>query len=445
MRRHIFFIAMISMAMINTSHTYNIKRGPQVIKDLITEIQTVSGLENQREAIIQWVKKHPGLTFPLVEGQNVYFVYADINKGKSPVEKVSLAYSGNDFKKNTLFLDHIKNTPLFIRSLKLATPSDTGYEYYLLRNGKTVKSIDPLNGAVHTGTKVRNGIIDPRSSQGYLLQLDAPRPQKIYKKRKVWIYLPPRYYQETNKTYPVLYMQDGQNLWSGKSMPYGGWQVKESADKLIQSGKIKPVIIVGVENSSERNLEYVGFSTFYKMKEQDFYNKFPKAESGFKNGREKSALFTRYYIDILLPWIETQFRIDRDKESRTIAGSSFGAGVSLHLAFKHPELFSGIGSLSGGSYPLEHPRYYTRPFDAFPYMIDLELPSRPQYRIFLHCGDRDLDADFLIETRRMYSALLKRGWIEGKDLMYIEDKNKGHNEKTWAQQMDNLLLYFYSK
>lgn len=52
---------------------------------------------------------------------------------------------------------------------------------------------------------------------------------------------------------------------------------------------------------------------------------------------------------------------------------------------------------------------------------------------------------FVEETEKMYNELKKRGWVEGKDLYYLISTNKGHNERTWAEQVPEMLLFFFSR
>ena len=74
--------------------------------------------------------------------------------------------------------------------------------------------------------------------------------------RRIWVYLPPRYTFETERRYPVLYLQDGQNVFDGATAFIAGreWEVDEAAERLIARNEIEPLIVVAVDNGGERRI-----------------------------------------------------------------------------------------------------------------------------------------------------------------------------------------------
>ena len=74
--------------------------------------------------------------------------------------------------------------------------------------------------------------------------------QILNNSRDIVVYLPPDYDAGVNRRYPVLYMQDGQNLFNEQTSFAGvSWKADETAQSLLLAGKIKPLIIVGIYNS----------------------------------------------------------------------------------------------------------------------------------------------------------------------------------------------------
>lgn len=69
--------------------------------------------------------------------------------------------------------------------------------------------------------------------------------------RNIYVYLPKAYFSKKNKDtkFPVLYMFDGQNIWDKETLPWKGWKVETSLEKLVKAKKIKPCIIVGISNN----------------------------------------------------------------------------------------------------------------------------------------------------------------------------------------------------
>lgn len=83
----------------------------------------------------------------------------------------------------------------------------------------------------------------------------SPISSKILKNsRKLSIYYPPSYYDNTFKQYEVLLMHDGQNLFDPSKAAFGtAWMCQNAANNLIGQGKINEVIIVGIWNTNNRN------------------------------------------------------------------------------------------------------------------------------------------------------------------------------------------------
>lgn len=417
-------------------------RMPVSLSEALDQVAAQPDRESQQKAWQEWLQAHPEKIIPCLDKGQVYFIYADMNQPERSLSAVEVEIYKGSRLSSTLPLKPWKNSIIYTVQVPWPQPGDMGYQYQVYRDGKRRKAIDPLNHAINLRAGKKAAVIDPDSSQGTLLMLDAPRSSQGLKKRDAWVYLPPGYFKETNRSYPVLYLQDGQNLWDHASLPFGGWKIDTTADRLIQEGKIQPFIAVGIENSADRAFEYVGFSILYQMDKDAFVKNYPQFQTQVQSGPSLAEHYLEYLVGQVIPWAESAWRIKKEKAYRYIGGSSFGAGVSLHTGFRYPELFSGIISLSGGNYPMEEiGPHYLKPFNVFPYLIDKLLPRPNEFKIYLHCGDQDLDAQFVKLTRKMHSALLRKGWTEGSNLKYVIDSGKGHNEKTWAQRMPEVLEF----
>ena len=75
--------------------------------------------------------------------------------------------------------------------------------------------------------------------------------------RDVIVYLPPAYDEQPERSYPVLYMHDGQNLFDGRTsfIPGRTWEMGEQADEAIEAGEVEPLVIVGIYNTGDRRLD----------------------------------------------------------------------------------------------------------------------------------------------------------------------------------------------
>lgn len=152
---------------------------------------------------------------------------------------------------------------------------------------------------------------------------------QLNRTRRIWIYLP-KGYASSNKTYPVLYMHDGQNLFNEQTAANGEWGVDECLDSL-QKQTAKECIVVGIDNGGLKRLnEYAPY---------DFvYNKTAvKAE-----GKE----YIEFIVNTLKPFIDSKYRTKKTVTNTYIAGSSLGGLISYYALIKYPNVFNAAGIFS---------------------------------------------------------------------------------------------------
>src|SRR5262245_60099994 len=146
--------------------------------------------------------------------------------------------------------------------------------------------------------------------------------------RDVVVWLPGGY--GDGRRYPVLYMHDGQNLFDPDTAYQKGqhWRVGETAEELIDRGRIEPLIIVGINNSGARRVqEYT-----------------PTRDARLGGGR--AADYGRMIVEELKPYIDDTYRTRPDAASTGIGGSSLGGLVTLYLGLTYPRVFSRLAALS---------------------------------------------------------------------------------------------------
>lgn len=235
--------------------------------------------------------------------------------------------------------------------------------------------------------------------------------------RRVWIYLPPDYDRERQRRYPVLYMQDGQNVFDGATAFVAGreWEVDESAEKLIRERRIEPLIVVAVDNAGARRI--------------DEYTPTRDAKVGQGGGLEA---YSRMLREELKPWVDASFRTRPQRDATGIAGSSLGALAALELALRHPDVFGRVAALSVSAWWDE--RALLRSVDA--------LATHPELRIWLDIGTRESD-DAVAQAREVRDALVRKGWREGVELRYLEVAGGRHDEAAWAKRMPEVLEFLY--
>jgi predicted alpha/beta superfamily hydrolase len=243
--------------------------------------------------------------------------------------------------------------------------------------------------------------------------------------RPVWVYLPPGYDEETERRYPVLYMMDGQTVFVDTTNPEDGWKVDESLDELIPAGKVAPLIVVAVANGGDnRTKEYT-----------PWYSANLKVGGGGKK-------HLKTWIEILLPFINTNFRTKTGPANTGLAGSSFGGLMTLYAAYTHPHVFGKFGSFSpttrwaGG-----------RVRDMVSKMV------KPDITIYMDMGtlesgafqDKDMNgvADPIDSLRFMLEIFTNQGFVEGEDLLIIEGVGHEHNEYYWSQRFSGAVQFLF--
>lgn len=248
--------------------------------------------------------------------------------------------------------------------------------------------------------------------QGYLETIyDFYSPQ-LNNTRSLVIYLPPSYHSKPSARYPVLYMQDGQNLFDPVTSYAGEWEVDKTCDRLIKQGKMREIIVVGVYNTgSQRLYEYTHSSN-------------PKFGGGGANH------YVEFVVVTVKPFIDHHYRTLPDRAHTGILGSSLGGLVALYCGLRRPDVFQMAGSMSGS--------FWWNGGDLAK-MVRQRGRHYP-LRIYLDAGTR---RDGLKFTRAMRDALISIGFKEKRDLLFYSAKGHTHNEASWRVRLHRPLTFFF--
>lgn len=155
-------------------------------------------------------------------------------------------------------------------------------------------------------------------------------PQLGGRARRVWLYLPLSYASARLKRYPVLYLQDGQNVFDEATSFSGEWGVDETLNELAVAGQRNAdCIVVAIDNGGEHRL--------------DEYS--PWANVEYKKGGEGEQ-YTNFLALTLKPYIDAHYRTRPDAAHTAIVGSSMGGLIALYAGLKYPMLFGRVGVFS---------------------------------------------------------------------------------------------------
>lgn len=246
--------------------------------------------------------------------------------------------------------------------------------------------------------------------------------EELQNTRKIRIYLPPSYCETEAKCYPVLYMHDGQNIFSGSEGLFGGsWEVDLTAERLIHAGVIEEIIIVGIDNNPERSDEYCHVAP----------DKFSVGRMGLTDyERKKNPKGIRYedfLIHTVKPYIDTHFRTLPDRENTALMGSSLGGLVTYFIGLRHPEVFGKLGIIS--------PAFHWLDFKHL-----LTLSGQPP-KIWMDAGEGE--GHYVENSRKVVRNLLAQGMKAGENLAYYQVPGAIHNEADWRARVHMPLIFLF--
>jgi predicted alpha/beta superfamily hydrolase len=240
--------------------------------------------------------------------------------------------------------------------------------------------------------------------------------------RRVTIWLPPG--ARAAAKYPVLYLNDGQNLFD-PSRAFAGrtWGAAETAGRLVRQGRIPPLLVVGIDHGeADRAREYLPV--------EDDRN--PAAREPL--GRSYAEFVTREVI----PFVHRTFPAARGASNTGFGGSSYGAVAALYTAIATPGTFGRLLIESpslyvGGEYVLRRARSVER----WPSRIYLGVGTK-------ETGRAEIDRETVANVRKLEALLRRRRLGDGR-LLTVVQEGATHSEDAWAERLPRALEFLYGK
>lgn len=218
--------------------------------------------------------------------------------------------------------------------------------------------------------------------------------------RRIWAYVP-KGYETTKKKYPVIYMNDGQNLFNEQTAPFGEWAVDETLDSIaLKTGK--EAIVIGIDNGGEK-----------RMNE---YNPYDHKDFGKGEGSD----YVHFIVVTLKPFIDKKYRTVKDSAHTFIAGSSMGGLISLYALVKYPAVFGGAGIFS--------PAFWTAP--ALYDEVQKATWGNSFKRFYFYAGGKEGEA-MVPDMDKMIAIIEKKGRYETQRVLQPLAK---HNEAAWRKE-----------
>jgi len=227
--------------------------------------------------------------------------------------------------------------------------------------------------------------------------------------RRVWIYLPPSY-NTSNKKYAVLYMHDGQNVFDNLTSFAGEWGVDELLDSI--SGRKKEIIVVAVDHGGPKRInEYCP----YEME---------------RFGKGEGDQYLDFLVKTLKPFIDKNYRTEKDKQNTFIAGSSMGGLISMYAVLKYPKTFGGAGVFS--------PAFWVGPkiFD------DINTKGKlVNSKIYFYCGGQEGES-MEPDMTRAFEAMRKVSKSKMECMVRPDGK---HTEWVWREEFPLFYLWLMER
>jgi predicted alpha/beta superfamily hydrolase len=243
--------------------------------------------------------------------------------------------------------------------------------------------------------------------------------------RMLRVWLPPRYEAPGNITrhYPVLYLNDGQNLFD-RVTAFAGveWQVDETADRLIRQEVVPPLIVVGIDNAQmDRMKEYLPHRSFR-----------PPIL------RVQGKRYPDFLMDEVMPFVYERYRIARGPENTGLGGSSMGALISLYTVMERPGVFGRL-LLESPSLFISNRRILksSHHFRQWPEKIFLAIGTKESGR-----EDRDRQ---VVEDVGTLEQSLRHAGLDDRRLLVRIDENASHNEAEWAKRFPEALSFLFGR
>ncbi|MEO1652474.1 MAG: alpha/beta hydrolase-fold protein [Bacteroidota bacterium] len=261
-----------------------------------------------------------------------------------------------------------------------------------------------------------------------------------FKGRKIRIYLPPSYSKKPQKSYPVLYMMDGQNLYKDR-LAYGGfaWNIQKVADSLVAKNEIREFIIVGIDNAGkDRFAEYMPQKVF-----QHFAKKHPEPVREVKVEALYADQFLKFLSQDLKTVVDARFRTQESVENTYIGGSSMGGLISCYALCEYPTVFGGAICLSS-HWPVTLDNSQPDILHSWKAYLNQHIPE--QKKFYFDHGSKGLDRFYEPYQKEIDAIFLKKGYQEQKG-NWQSKKFAGadHNERSWYQRLGIPLHFIFSQ
>jgi predicted alpha/beta superfamily hydrolase len=233
---------------------------------------------------------------------------------------------------------------------------------------------------------------------------------ELDRSRRIRVLLPIDY-EETDLDYPVLYMHDGQNLFSSQESFAGEWEIDEAMLAFEEDG-YNGAIIVAIDNGGALRI--------------DEYTPHSNPDYG---GGEGDA-YADFIVNTLKPAIDLEYRTLPERDHTGIMGSSLGGLISFYTGMKYQTIFSKVGNFS--------PSFW---FNDSIYDFAEEMGKQADMKFYFLAGGQESES-LESQVEDMISTLEDTGFQE-EEINFQFVPNGQHSEWFWAEEFPDAFDWLY--
>jgi predicted alpha/beta superfamily hydrolase len=232
---------------------------------------------------------------------------------------------------------------------------------------------------------------------------------QLNKTRKIWALLP-HDYDNSSESYPVMYLQDAQNLFN-ESAEFGNWEIDKKL-AVMSEYKIGKIIIIAIEHAEEDRIkEYnVGKTVL---------------------GKGQGKKYIRFVTDTLKPYVDSNFRTKKEREFTGIGGSSMGGLISIFSGLRNPEVY--------GKLMIFSPSLWVVP--------ELKISSKKtktaDTKIYLYAGG-DESKTMIEHINKFKNDLISNEFVKDKSNINLSINRQGkHSETYWSDEFPKAIEWLF--
>jgi predicted alpha/beta superfamily hydrolase len=235
---------------------------------------------------------------------------------------------------------------------------------------------------------------------------------QLRRRRRISVLLPWNYTQHPDRHYPVLYLQDGQNLFEDGA-PFGTWGVDKQLAYLAQHGKGDLIVVAIDHGGKERIREFSPYETRF----------------GDGMGRD----YARFLAETLKPYIDKNFRTLGDRANTGVGGSSMGGLISIYAGVMFPEVFS--------KFMIFSPSLWV---SQTIYLESLRFHHLSDTKIYFYAGGKE-SRGMVPSVRKFKNIIEKRGYRPDSVQFRLEIDPEGkHNEARWGYEFPKAADWLFN-